>query len=540
MSVNNSNVSHKVGAGAINISETLIRLNAEEAIRRLPVVIFILILVIIGVFGNLHVLYIYYRKFNVSTYRIFVLSLAAIDIISCCVSMPFEIADELNPYIFKAEIACKIFRFLNTCLAMATALMLVVIASERYRRICKPYGNQMTEKQSRYWLIGVVCFAICASLPALYVYGRKTIDIPGETIKGSECTWSDSVEGEAIGYIYYAWGLLVIIVCMVLLVILYSLVGTHLRTHTIKVQSTIRIKKHRKRSTRRRSRSILGSRRKSRNVRSADSKALNDRKTNVTDRTSTQSNPLDGRPTQYEIIDDRTKQRNCIAEQSIESKFRRSSNEASVNKAIITAILSVDKNELNNHLDITPGNINFHNEAKNCKSHNNHNNTPVTENGKRNTLTNKFQLKEPSTEKGQNREAKDPALNHLHCGKGISCTDENVIIDPNTVPEIKTISRRGGTIMRKTKTFISDREQRITKVLFTITLLFIFSFLPYIIILIVYSADATYEEKLSPTAYVVYLMGLRLYLINNVANSLLYISFDLKFRKYFLDIYNKI
>lgn len=146
MAVNNSNVSHKVGAAAINISETLIRLNAEEAIRRLPVVIFILILMIIGVFGNLHVLYIYYRKFNVSTYRIFVLSLAAIDIISCCVSMPFEIADELNPYIFKAEIACKIFRFLNTCLAMATSLMLVVIASERYRRICKPYGNQMTEK----------------------------------------------------------------------------------------------------------------------------------------------------------------------------------------------------------------------------------------------------------------------------------------------------------------------------------------------------------------------------------------------------------
>jgi hypothetical protein len=539
MSVNNSNVSHKVGAAAINISEILTRLNAEEAIRRLPVVIFILILMIIGVFGNLHVLYIYYRKFNVSTYRISVLSLATIDIISCCVSMPFEIADELNPYIFKAEIACKIFRFLNTCLAMATALMLVVIASERYRRICKPYGNQMTEKQSRYWLIGVVCFAICASLPALYVYGRKTIDIPGETIKGSECTWSDSVEGKAIGYIYYAWGLLVIIVCMVLLVILYSLVGVHLRTHTIKVQSTIRIKKHRNRSTRRRSRSILGSRRKSRNVRSADSKALNDRKTNVTDRASTQSNPLDGRPTQYEIIDDGTKQRNFIAEESIESKFRRSSNEASVNKAIITAILSVDKKELNNHLTISPGNINFHNEAKNCKSHNNHNSIPVTENRTRNMFASKIQLKELSTENGQKREANEPALNPL-CGKEISCTDKNVIIDPNTVPEIKTISRRGGTIMRKTKTFISDREQRITKVLFTITLLFIFSFLPYIIILIVYSADATYEEKLSPTAYVVYLMGLRLYLINNVANSLLYISFDLKFRKYFLNIYNKI
>jgi hypothetical protein len=69
MSVNNSNVSHKVGAAAINISEILTRLNAEEAIRRLPVLIFILILMIIGVFGNLHVLYIIAIVFQSSDFR---------------------------------------------------------------------------------------------------------------------------------------------------------------------------------------------------------------------------------------------------------------------------------------------------------------------------------------------------------------------------------------------------------------------------------------------------------------------------------------
>jgi hypothetical protein len=170
-------------------------------------IIFISVLILLGIMGNVHVIYIYYRFFTTSTYRIFVLSLAVIDMVSCVISMPFEISDELNPYMFQDEIsdghptyipfrsyrilefvlifcrkytkpevfeisdelnpymfqdeiACKVFRFVNFTLAITTGLMLVVIASERYRRICRPQGKQLNERESLYALIGVVA---CAS-----------------------------------------------------------------------------------------------------------------------------------------------------------------------------------------------------------------------------------------------------------------------------------------------------------------------------------------------------------------------------------------
>ncbi|CAG2229945.1 GPR10 [Mytilus edulis] len=394
--------------------------------------------------------------------------------------------------------------------------MLVVIASERYRRICKPYGNQMSEKHARYALFGVVLFAIIATLPALYVYGIKTLHlkVSGQMIEGSECTWSDEVAGSVIGYAYYAWGLLVILVCMFLLVILYTLVGLHLRRHTIKVQSTIKIKHRRRKSTNRRS--VLGSlkiRRKSRQIRSADSKALQNQgdKSKINARHSapirlskvTDYKPSIRRKSTFNVLD--PQQMNTIK------------------------MLSFKQTDF---LTIQPF-------CENVKT--SLDDTGITECSCTASFDIKIDGKGINSE--ENKTLYDSYKEIQQIGVGVDkcqTPNENKITDPNSTYEMKTLPKRG-TIMRKTKTFISDREQRITKVLFTITLLFIFSFLPYIIILIVYSANPSYEESLTSTPlYPIYLIGLRLYLVNNVANSLLYISFDLKFRKHFLNIYKKL
>lgn len=484
-----------------NFSEVdLDTLNNAEAVRRLPVVIFILILIVVGVFGNIHVLYIYYTKFGHSTYRIFVLSLAVVDITSCCVSMPFEIADELNPLNFRSEIACKIFRFLNTCFAMITSMMLVVIASERYRKICKPYGDQMTEQHSRKALIFVVGFATTAALPAIYVYGDKTLYIEegGKVVTGNECTWADYVD-EGIGYVYYAWALLIILICMGLLVVLYIFVGLHLRTHTIKVQATIRIKRRRK-STRRRS--LLS--RFSRKTKSADDKIAVSNVRKGSGAPDRHSAPI-------------LERYRCRKDDN--DKCTNSSNDQNANS---------DPPETEASILNVPNLTNCPLVLTRVRSNTFPTNQLIIRDGKlENTAVYVTQ-----TEASSDKERKST------CSNQTEDTIVTVDIDPPSPP---AITRKGGTIMRKQKTFISEREQRITKVLFTITLLFIFSFLPYIIILIVYAVDDTYETSIAHTAaYPVYLMALRLYLVNNVANSLLYVLIDLKFRKHFIGIYKNL
>lgn len=75
--------------------------------------IYLGILIVIGVPGNLTVLFVYLLKFDSSTYRTFIVVLALIDLVGSAVCMPFEIIEMNFQYTFYAVGACKFFRFIN-------------------------------------------------------------------------------------------------------------------------------------------------------------------------------------------------------------------------------------------------------------------------------------------------------------------------------------------------------------------------------------------------------------------------------------------
>lgn len=68
---------------------TLEELNQIEVHRRLAPMIYLGILIVIGVPGNLTVLFVYLLKFDSSTYRTFIVALALIDLVGSAVCMPF-------------------------------------------------------------------------------------------------------------------------------------------------------------------------------------------------------------------------------------------------------------------------------------------------------------------------------------------------------------------------------------------------------------------------------------------------------------------
>jgi cell division protein FtsL len=364
--------------------------------------------------------------------------------------MPFEISDELNPYIFQDEIACKVFRFVNFTLAITTGLMLVVIASERYRRICRPQGKQLNEKESLYALIGVVACAFGATLPVLYIYGKKSIQIPGFDMIGTECTWGDHLNGSIIGYIFYGSTILIVIACMVALIVLYGIVGKYLWRHTTKMTKNIREKYKLK------------------------------------------------EPIKLEVIEEETLEDVYLARDSFRLKISSENGVSPTTDDII---------------------IETHNGNTTKISTSEQTNVAVT--------TNKSPS-HPSKKSLLTLKRKREKNIHVCNMKGLQKAFRNIT------------GREAGSnpLISKAEKSISDREKRITKVLFTITLLFIVSFLPYIVILVLYSVDESYERNMSNTQHVVYLIGLRLYLLNNVANPFLYSSFDSKFRKHLTDMYS--
>lgn len=70
-----------------------------------------------------------------------------------------------------------------------------------------------------------------------------------------------------------------------------------------------------------------------------------------------------------------------------------------------------------------------------------------------------------------------------------------------------------------------------------ITLLFIASFFPYVIIVIVYITNPDYENNMTSSQLTFYLIAFRLYNINNMANPIFYFFFDVKFREEVFSLY---
>ncbi|KAH3851329.1 hypothetical protein DPMN_093809 [Dreissena polymorpha] len=113
-------------------AEILARLNHEEAKQYVGGVVFVALLMTAGIFGNLHVLYVYVFRMKSSNHRVFILTLAILDFITCVVGMPFILVDLRNPLTFTPVAACKILRFVNYFITGSSAGLLIVIAVDRY------------------------------------------------------------------------------------------------------------------------------------------------------------------------------------------------------------------------------------------------------------------------------------------------------------------------------------------------------------------------------------------------------------------------
>lgn len=103
--------------------DTLLReLNDRTALRFLPVIIYMSLLMLVGIFGNLMVLIVYLRKRLKCSSDYFILNLAFLDLLTCLIGVPVEIADLRDPYMFYAPAACKLLRTVESFSNMGSTL----------------------------------------------------------------------------------------------------------------------------------------------------------------------------------------------------------------------------------------------------------------------------------------------------------------------------------------------------------------------------------------------------------------------------------
>ena len=193
-------------AKMVNSSElTAYQLTQELLINVLPVTIFTGVEAVIGFFGNILILYVYYKWYVHCNFRYFVLFLAIYDLTSCLTTLPGEILSQCNWFDYKYGWICKTKSYFNVFTAWGSAFTLLTLAFDRYRKICRPLAWQIQPSFAlKLCACGIVLSSL-VSIPITILWGKQTYIYEmdgGVRLNVSICEKSQSYANDIYPFIY--------------------------------------------------------------------------------------------------------------------------------------------------------------------------------------------------------------------------------------------------------------------------------------------------------------------------------------------------
>ncbi|KAK7091948.1 uncharacterized protein [Littorina saxatilis] len=209
----------------------LTHLNDDIAQDLIPAMVFVGLLMVLGLVGNILACFIFVFRLRMSTQHFLIVCLAVFDLLSCTIAMPTEIVDMRYFLMFENEFACRLLRFVNSYCAFASILTLIVIAVDRYRKVCSPLKRQMTLQNVKVSVVIVLFVALLFAIPAAIVYGIRTAETEDPMIHGHDCSTNDSVKNTAIPLVYNTVLFVAFLVILVTLTIIYVKIWREMKRH---------------------------------------------------------------------------------------------------------------------------------------------------------------------------------------------------------------------------------------------------------------------------------------------------------------------
>ncbi|XP_041351208.1 alpha-2A adrenergic receptor-like [Gigantopelta aegis] len=167
------------------------KLNYERMLFQLPVVVTLLVVMVMGIFGNIVVISVYKQTCKKRISCFFMNLLAVVDL-TTALCIPFDIQDMLNPYMNPAPVACKIGRFLESFTAVLSGNLLICISFDRYFHIIYPL-KRYSLQQAKSLAIVMTALALSLTWPQLFLAGTKTVKTSIEGVHGEDCSFRNEV-----------------------------------------------------------------------------------------------------------------------------------------------------------------------------------------------------------------------------------------------------------------------------------------------------------------------------------------------------------
>ena len=221
------NVSDELGE--VQREQLLTKINAAEVRMLFPLIFIYAFILIVGVIGNALVLLVYSVRYKHSPARIYILYLASIDCTICLFGLPYHLIDLTNPYTYTDELRCQILTFIIASLFYMSIFGLIVIAIDRYLKICRPLSTfQVAYFGKKRACVVAMVTAVLLSWPNLILYGPSDMETPVGNLTGHACFFHTEYLETSYPFIYTLITLSVCIFCMVFLAVVYTLICHHI------------------------------------------------------------------------------------------------------------------------------------------------------------------------------------------------------------------------------------------------------------------------------------------------------------------------
>lgn len=515
---------------------TLEEMNSAEVERLIPTIVFLLIICVVGIIGNCLVIHVYRTRYKMSNSKCFILCLSAVDLLTCCLAIPLEISTVLHQYTFEHLWLCKMSRVFNTLGTTSSSFILLFIAVDRFRKVCKPFGWQIKTKVTKILCGLAILIGVFVSTPAIFIYGKHTFDIPEFNLTGTECSTADDMVNTRFPFFYAIVFGIMFVAGIIAMSVLYCFIGNKVRKHSRKMKVV------------QRNMSIP-----------MTSSIINDRDSKV-------DGEIDAAVlAKYEMANNknenmyRTKKRNTKRKKSetddswtekkdleLSYTFSQQSNGKEKNRENSDNLENVDNNFVERRSadksDSEDSGIKVKDEKE--TSNKNTNDDKNTSQKYKDSTEKSFQGQEEKEVKTEvsptsSEEILPKEKGVLRRISSISSRISNVIIMRVTSIASARANSDAGTLKR-TQFLKQARARKTAFLMFIITLGFILSFLPHLLLMLLRQIKSDFVDNLSDTNTAVYKFFLRSYFLNSAINPIIYSICDSRFKSACKQIFGKL
>lgn len=213
----------------MNSTITLEQVNTEENARLAPLLVFLGLVAVTGIPGNIIVCFVYGRSSRRSISHFFIWWLSVLDICSCFVLF-LEIVNVVNQFTFTNAWLCKFTIFMTFWPVLSSGFALGLISIDRFRRVCRPLKVQISHKVARIMCAVTVGIAFLFSWPCLVLFGIYDSNIPNSNLTGSECHIQNRYQGTLYARVYNGFLWILFVSALIFLCVVYMIIGKKIFT----------------------------------------------------------------------------------------------------------------------------------------------------------------------------------------------------------------------------------------------------------------------------------------------------------------------